>query len=138
VVKTVMAQPGVDVDLLIHDDNCNFEKNVDKNDAEAFKHVKYYIVDFCHRCNHKCSKRKLTAAEKRRSKNVNTAIAESFNAWIRAANFFLNGLRPSSHRFWVDEFIRFYNVHCAKPGGKKLFRRTNAKARALRKRPASR
>ena len=130
--KHVMVLPGVDADLLIHDDACRFESNVRTHDANAFKGVKHMIVDSMHGRNHKCKKSKLTRAQKARSTGVNTTIAESFNAWIRSANFFLNYLRPSSHRFWVDEFIRFYNLHCI--GKIKVsWVRTNGQKRSLAK-----
>ena len=47
--------------------------------------------------------------EQRRAKDVRTNMSESLNAWVRPLNFFLNGLRPASHRFWVEEMLAFYN-----------------------------
>ena len=109
IVCAVMRLPNVHPDLLIHDAACLFERHVQTHHEEYFADVKYFCIDYWHRCNHKCSKRTLTRRESNRMKGVPSAYAESFNSWIRPFNFFLNNLRPSSHRFWVDEIIRFFN-----------------------------
>ena len=59
--------------------------------------------------NHKCSKSVRTRKEKIRLKDVKTSICETFNSWLRPMNFFLNSLRPQSHKFWVEEACLFYN-----------------------------
>jgi hypothetical protein len=130
-VCAVMTMPNVAPNLLIHDDACHFQNYVLKNFSAEFKGVKHYVVDRFHRHNHKCAKKKYTRSEDRRLKGVNTSIAEIFNAWMRPLNFFLNGLRPQSHRFWVEESILFYNAHVA-PSNENVLcrRRTSAASRA--------
>ena len=108
-LEKVLKLPGMKVDLLLHDDACHFEKYVKRNNLEAFSDVKHYVVDAFHAPNHKCSKRYWTGAVKKRCAEVRTNLPEVFNAWIRTLNFFFNGLRPHSHKFWVAEACKFYN-----------------------------
>jgi hypothetical protein len=114
IVGDILQMENVEeCDGLVHDDNCTFEKAVAKSAdppvKDVFKRIKYYVVDLLHIRNHKCSKRQWTKREKKRFRKVRTAICESFNSWVRRKNFILNSMRPASHRFWVEESIRFYN-----------------------------
>ena len=76
---------------------------------KTFKPIRHYVVDEFHRVNHKCSKKKLTRNEKKRLAKVRTNMSEVFNAWIRKKKIALNAMNPYSHRFWVQESIRFWN-----------------------------
>lgn len=133
IVEEVLSMPKVCADLLMHDDACHFEAHVKKKGGRCFKRIKFYVIDKWHRRNHKCSKKKLTRAEKARCKNTRTNMSESFNAWMRGLNFFLNGLTPSSHRFWVDEAIRFYNNNVVDRWVFPRTRRSNIVSRSKRK-----
>ncbi|CAK0811042.1 unnamed protein product [Prorocentrum cordatum] len=110
-LKAVMGMEGVNADLLIHDDMCHFERSALIHAPEAFAAVKYWVIDKFHRKNHVCSKCVWTHREKIRCKGIPTSASESFNAWIRVVNFFVNSMRPASHRFWVTEFMQFFNDH---------------------------
>ena len=138
VLTNVMKMNNVDVDLFIHDDVCHFESYIKKRRYSQFDSVKYYIVDVFHAPNHLCSKRKWTPPEKTRCKLVRTNIAESFNAWIRSLNFFVNGLRPHSHRFWIREACDFYNANL-KDVPIRIARRTSVPSRSAKvaKRPSA-
>ena len=138
-IKTVMKMKNVHVDLLIHDDMCHFEPHAKKHHGHAFSCVRHWVVDAFHCPNHTCSKQAWTAAEKRRCKDVRTNVSESFNAWVRGLNFFMNGLRPLSHRFWMEELCTFYNEHLQSVP-LRISRRTNVlgRARKVLKRPSSR
>ena len=125
----VMGMPGVSPDTLIHDDNCTFEAYVQKRHSSAFKKVKHFVIDKFHAANHKCSKRVWTKVQQRRLAGLPTSICEIFNSWIRRLNFFLNGLRPYSHVFWMVEAITFYNKH-SRSDGLHQSRRTNAAMRS--------
>ncbi len=61
--------------------------------------------------NHKCEKSVRTRKDKARLKNVRTSACEMFNAWLRPMNFFLNSLRPHSHKFWLQEACQFFNAN---------------------------
>ena len=132
-LKAVFGLPGVDPDLLMHDDQCHFEPYANKVAPKTFAKVKHWLIDWWHLKNHKCSKQKWMKKQEARCKNIRNNMAESFNSWIRALNFFLNGLRPHSHRFWVREAGDFYNNNL-KDIKVRITRRTNA---ATRKRPAT-
>ena len=110
-IAKTMNIPKVNPNLLIHDDACHFEQHVKKSKAmkKTFKKIQHYVVDEFHRVNHKCSKKKLNKAEKERLKKVRTNMSEVFNAWIRNKNFVLNSMNAMSHRFWVEETIKFWN-----------------------------
>eukprot|EP00959_Pyramimonas_sp_CCMP1952_P458687 9477040-Pyramimonas_sp.AAC.1 len=99
-----MRLPNVRADLLFHDDACHFEQHVQKNHAAFFRNVTYFLIGKFHLKNHERSKRKWTKAEATRAKGLPPELPEIFNSWIRSANFFLNAVRPASHRFWVSEF----------------------------------
>ena len=65
-------------------------------------------------------------------KTINSSRAEQFNGWIRRSNFFLNHLRPASHRFWVFRLMKQFNN--AAPKVARFGRtRTNAAARSMKK-----
>ena len=130
-LRQVLSMPLVSADLLLHDDACHFETYVKKQHCKVFQNIQYYMVDCFHMRNHRCSKATWTAKEKKRVKNVRTNMSETFNAWIRPLNFFLNSLRPHSHKFWVEEAILFHNQH-AQPLSSILSSRTNAKSRSMR------
>ena len=102
-LQAVLAMPNMKVDLLLHDDACHFQDYVEKHKEDGFDAIKFYIIDEFHRRNHTCKKRRLTKREVARSHGVRTNMSEIFNAWLRPLNFFLNGLRPHSHKFWVLE-----------------------------------
>jgi hypothetical protein len=110
-LQKVLALPMVSADLLLHDDACHFESFVNSRNCEGFENIKYYMVDCFHMRNHRCSKSVWTRKEKQRVKTVRTNMSESFNAWLRPLNFFLNHVRPHSHKFWVEEAILFHNEH---------------------------
>ena len=136
-LEKVLKLPGMKVDLLLHDDACHFEKYVKRNNLEAFSDVKHYVVDAFHAPNHKCSKRYWTGAVKKRCAEVRTNLPEVFNAWIRTLNFFFNGLRPHSHKFWVAEACKFYNDNL-QDVPLNIGRRKNVVARkTVRKRPGA-
>ena len=130
-LQQVLSMPLVSADLLLHDDACHFESYVKKYECEGFENIKYYMVDCFHMKNHRCSKSTWTPKEKKRAKNVRTNMSETFNAWIRPLNFFLNSLRPHSHKFWVEEAILFHNQY-AQPLSSILSSRKNAKSRSMR------
>ncbi|CAE7031267.1 unnamed protein product [Symbiodinium sp. CCMP2592] len=142
----LFADPQCVPDVLIHDDACHLEAYVRKHHPDSFPSVKHFIVDAFHRRNHKCSKRELTVSQKRRCNRVRTNMSESFNAWIRALNFFVNSLRPHSHAFWIEEACLFYNTNLAplptfvaRPRGRRNVKaRMMKKPAAIRKRPSSR
>jgi hypothetical protein len=136
VVKDVLKMHYVNADVLIHDDACHFEPHAKKYASLDFQGIEYYMIDVLHQQNHKCTKRTWTRREKKRMEGVRTNMAESFNAWVRPLNFFLNGLRPHSHRFWVQEMCVFYNDHL-KNVPLRITRRTNAAARKVIKKPAA-
>jgi hypothetical protein len=122
---------------LVHDDNCTFEKWVSKRSTELrdkYKTVIDYVIDHFHKKNHKCEKKAWTPAQKRRLNQVNTSCFEQFNAFLRRYNFFLNSLRPSSHRFWVSELAKYFNKNKGKIRAGPV-RRKNVGAR-MSKRPA--
>ncbi|CAJ1420910.1 unnamed protein product [Effrenium voratum] len=77
VVKAAMGMAKVNPDALVHDDACHFEIHIKKYKAlkTSFKNIKHFVVDEFHRCNHKCKKKTLTPAEKKRFKK------ESINFW---------------------------------------------------------
>ena len=110
-IMQTMQLKKVNPNLLIHDDTCHFEQHILKSKRlkKTFKPIRHYVVDEFHRVNHKCSKKKLTRNEKKRLAKVRTNMSEVFNAWIRKKNFALNAMNPYSHRFWVQESIRFWN-----------------------------
>lgn len=130
-LKKVLAMPLVSADLLLHDDACHFEAYVQKHAGDAFDGVKYYLVDCFHMRNHTCSKSSWSRKEKQRVQAVRTNMCESFNAWLRPLNFFLNSLRPQTHEFWVEEAILFHNDH-AKELSPFMQSRSNAKSRSRR------
>ena len=134
-VQAAMALPKVKANALIHDDACHFEKYVHlrKPLRKAFRCIKHMVVDEFHRCNHKCRKAHLTRAEGQRFKKVRTNMSEVFNAWVRRKNFFLNGMSPCSHRFWVYESIAFWNANLRDMPVKAIRRSTVN----TRKRPAA-
>lgn len=133
IVEDVLGMENVEPDILIHDDNCTFETHVRKNKRPKFRRIKYFVIDKFHRGNHRCKKRTLTREETKRCKKLRTNMSESFNAWMRRLNFFLNGLNPASHRFWVWESISFYNEHLEDIP----FEATPRKNVEARKRPAA-
>jgi hypothetical protein len=146
VLQELLQHPGVKANLLIHDDMCHYHKWAVKHHPATYKFVRYWVIDEWHRRNHKdsCPKRELTNSEERRLRNVNTSCCEQLNSFARRYNFFLNSLRPASHRFWVHEILRHWNYN--RSLGKVLihggFSRRNAARRAahkkaVRKRPAS-
>lgn len=54
--------------------------------------------------------KKLTRREKQKLRNVQTNMSEAFNAWIRKENLALyDSMNCFSHRFWMQESIRFWN-----------------------------
>lgn len=65
VVLAAMGMTKVSVNAVIHDDARHFEAYVKKSKKlkAAFRKVKHFIVDEFHRCNHKCSKKKLSKSE---------------------------------------------------------------------------
>ena len=74
---------------------------------------------------------------KKRCAEVRTNLPEVFNAWIRTLNFFFNGLRPHSHKFWVAEACKFYNDNL-QDVPLNIGRRKNVVARkTVRKRPGA-
>ena len=109
-LEAVLAMPNTKMDLPIHDDACHFEDYVKKDQVDGFNDIKFYIIDEVHRRNRACKKRSLTKREVARGQ-VRTNISEMFNAWIRPLNFFLNGLWPRNHKFWVLEACEFFNNH---------------------------
>ena len=139
IVVGVLEMDQVEADLAMHDDNCHFEPCAKRNAPKVFKRIKYFVIDPVHQVNHKCSKKKWTQREHKRMKKVRSNMAESFNAWIRTYNAFLNSLRPHSHRFWVEEIGKFYNANL-KDVPLKITRRSNVASRSdrkVRKKPAS-
>lgn len=128
VVSQVLQIENVEPDLLIHDDCCRFEKYIKDRDLPLFNRIKYFVIDEFHQKNHKCAKKKWTTAEKKRLEDVPTNTCEMFNSWIRQLNHFLNSLRFSSHRFWVQEALLFWNEHNVN-----LHRRFSRRTRASRR-----
>jgi hypothetical protein len=133
VLAAVMEDPDVDPDALVHDGMCQFEPWAKRRFPLVYSGVKYWGVDHFHIRNHvkSCCKRKLGRAMKARLAVMNTSCCEQFNAFLRRFNFFLNGLRASSHRFWVGEVARFWNTQKASIRGVGFGRkRRNAKQRS--------
>ena len=110
-ISETMKMQKVNPDLLIHDDACHFEGHVQKSKKwkSIFKKIRYYVIDEFHRVNHKCCKKHLTKSEAKKLKRVRTNMSEVFNAWMRRKNFILNSMNAYSHRFWVNESIKFWN-----------------------------
>ena len=129
-IMQTMQLKKVNPNLLIHDDACHFEQQILKSKQlkKTFKPIRHYVVDEFHRVNHKCSKKKLTRNEKKRLAKVRTNMSEVFNAWIRKKKFALNAMNPRSHRFWVQESIRFWNQNL-ETMPKYITRRSTATAR---------
>ena len=128
-LQAVLVMPQVRADLLVHDDACHFEQFVMKNKSAGFDAIKFYLVDTFHMRNHKCEKSMRSRKDKARLKNVRTSACEIFNAWLRPMNFFLNCLRPQSHKFWVQEACKFYNANL-KEWPSIMTRRTTSLSRA--------
>ena len=137
-LKSVLNMKGVRADLLIHDDMCHFEPYAKKHHSETFGGIRFWVIDAFHCPNHKCHRQTWSLAEKRRCKEVRTNVSESWSAWVRALNLFMNGLRPLSHRFWMEEMCVFYNNNL-KSVPVRISRRTNVlgRARKILKRPSS-
>jgi len=131
VLMKVMKQGKVNVNLLCHDDMCHFEAWAKKRHAEAYKKVRYWVIDHFHRKNHKCSKKVLKNAEKRRLKGLNTSACEQFNSFARRFNFIFNSMRSASHRFWVTEIVEFWNANKNIRSWRNLTRR-NVLSRAMK------
>ncbi|CAK0850326.1 unnamed protein product [Prorocentrum cordatum] len=92
---------GERADVLAAKEHINNECQEDKHQcAQAFLRPN-------HKCDCPCRRR--TPAAKKRLDKINTSCAEQFNSFIRRFNFFLNSLRPSSHRLWVKEIISHWN-----------------------------
>ena len=100
-LKPVLSMQNVTATLLIHVTCGHFEAVAKKYHAKLVANVRHFVIDAFHCPNHTCKKRVWTAAEKKRCKNVRTNVSETFNAWARGLNFFVNNLRPLSHRFWA-------------------------------------
>ena len=141
--KLLRTTSNVKPDVLIHDDMCHFEKFVKKRTPKDFMGIRYWLVDLFHCKNHLCNKKEWRPCEHKRCKHIRTNMSESFNAWIRPLNFFLNSLNAHSHKFWVREACLFYNAHL--PAISDLYtRRSNAvsrstirrKSRGVLKRPS--
>lgn len=113
-LQHILGMPIVNVDLLVHDDACPFEKFVEAFDSNAFDDIKFFLVDAFHMRNHKCRKNSRTRKEKKRLENARASICETFNSWLRPVNFFLNKFRPRSHKFWAQELGRcsFFQGRC--------------------------
>ena len=135
VVEAAMKLKKVKVDAIIHDDACHFQAHVHRHKSikKRFQKIKHFIIDEFHRPNHKCKKCKLTRSEKKRFKGVRTNMSEVFNSWVRRKNFIFNSMRPSSHKFWVHEAMRFWNSNLQEMP-KYSVRRSTA---VSRKRPAA-
>lgn len=112
-VQAAMALPKVHANALIHDDACHFQNYVQRRQSlkKTFRSIQHTIVDEFHRPNHKCRKAQLTRSEAKRFRGIRTNMSEVFNSWMRRKNFFLNGMKGCSHRFWVCESIRFWNAN---------------------------
>ncbi|CAK0895051.1 unnamed protein product [Prorocentrum cordatum] len=110
-IQAVCTLQGVRFDLFVYDGMCSFKAWAKKRHKQFYGSSKHWCVDEFHRPNHKCDCpcRRVTPAAKKRLDEVNTSCAEQFNSFIRRFNFFLNSLRPSSHRLWVKETISHWN-----------------------------
>ena len=82
---------------------CHFEPYAKKHHSKIFGGIRCWVVDAFHCPNHNYHKQTWNFAEKRHCKEVRANVSESWNSWVRALNFFMNGLRPLSHRFWMEE-----------------------------------
>jgi hypothetical protein len=134
IVRDVLKMPRVNADGAIHDDMCTFEPHARADASGAFASIEHYVIGKLHLPNHKCKKNKWTRKQEKRFLNVPSEYAESFNAWIRPFNFFVNGLRPSSHLFWMKEIIMFYNENRHVVVKEYMTRRSTAVSRAKGKR----
>ena len=139
-VKGAMDQDNVEATGLVHDDMCHFEQQVmkgkDKSLQAYFKGIKHCIIDLFHLPNHKCHKKTWSRAEKKRFRGIRSSLCESFNNWIRKKNFFLNHLKPKTHRFWVEEAILFFNQNRASLN-LSFTRRSTTSSRNISRRPAA-
>ena len=124
--------PNVNPIGLCHDDVCCFEKWCKKRYPTEYASIKDFVIDHFHKRNHKCEKRVWTKGQKQRWKGMNTSACEQFNSYFRRYNFFLNSLRPSSHRFWVSQLAMHYNHNKGKIRGGVVHRSTNADERGSR------
>ena len=128
-LQRILCMDNVNATCLIHDNACHFESYVMSRGLSEFDGIRDFLVDTFHMKNHKCAKSTRTRREKARVKGVNTSVCEILNAWLRPLNFFLNHVRPHSHKFWVEEACAFYNCKRHTLSGL-LCRRTNSAARA--------
>jgi hypothetical protein len=126
--------PNVSPTGLCHDDNCDFEKWCRKRYPTNYASLRDFVIDHFHKRNHKCEKKEWTKGQKQRWKGINTSACEQFNSYLRRYNFFLNSLRPSSHRFWVSSLAAHYNRNKDKIHGGVVHRSTNANERGNRAR----
>lgn len=113
-VNAAIALAKVKANALIHNDACHFEKYIHlrKLLRKAVRCIKQMVVDDIGDATmHTCRKAHLTRAEGQCFKKARTNMSEVFNAWVRRKNFFLNGMSPCSHRFWVYESIAFWNAN---------------------------
>ena len=133
-ISQTIKMQKVNPDLLIHDDACHFEGHVQKSKKwkSIFKKIRYYVIDEFHRVNHKCCKKHLTKSEAKRLKRVRTNMSEVFNAWMRRKNFILNSMNAYSHRFWVNESIKFWNQNLGTMP-KYVTRRSTATTRTMKR-----
>ena len=97
---------------LVHDDMCHFHAHVLKKHKEDYRNIKTWVIDTWHRKNHvnSCEFKRLRRSEKGKLKKMSTSRAEQFNSFIRRSNFFLDGLRAASHRFWVLRLMQYFNA----------------------------
>ena len=103
-----MRKVNPNAEAIIHDDACHFQTHVKRNPCAkaAFKSIKRFVLGELHRCNHRCSKKVLTSAEKKRLKKVRTIVIR-----VRRKNFTLNGMSPYSHLIWGEESISVWNAN---------------------------
>ena len=76
-MKFALDMDKVNADVLIHDDCCHFEEYAKKNNTDAFRSIKYWVMDKLHQSNHKCSKRQWTRREKKSSSNMCARTCQS-------------------------------------------------------------
>ena len=128
VVAGVLQRPGASgVNTLLHDDMCNLAPSAMKKHKKKFKKINMWLIDKPHRKKHcrKCVYKFISKDDQKKEAKLNTNRAEQFNSYVRRSDGFLNGLRISSHRFWVYALMRHSN-RTGKYMSKHVCSRTNA------------
>ena len=86
-----------------------------KNGPNDVDYIYFYFIDTFHMKKYKHNKSLKTRKKNTRLKDAKTSIYETFNSWIRPINFFLDSLRPQSHKFWMEKNLPLLKYYLAFP-----------------------